>query len=780
MKRLVFGLCFVFCSMGMFAQTLTQTAKGTVKDKHTQEPLIGATIEWIGSNPLKGTITDVDGKFVLEDIFVGRQSFKISMLGYKPYVVREHMISSGKEVVFDIVLEPSDIALNEVVVTNKTEKNRAINAMATLSSRQFTVEETQKYAGGMDDPARLVSAFAGVASPAVNNNGISVRGNSPAGLLWRIEGVDVPSPNHFADLIIAGSGLLTVLSSQMLGNSDFFTGAFPAEYGNATSGVFDIYLRTGNNSKREYTLGAGLLGLDFATEGPFKKGKQSSYLFNYRYSTMGLVSAVLPKNGEHITYQDVSFKVNIPSQRLGNFSIWGIGAYDGLKIKALDKAKWKEAGDRENATTYLSLFATSINHKLPVMSQSCLHSSLSFSGYGLSHTVGLLNNQMIEIPKSKASKYDYKWTFQSALKTYFSDKHINSTGCYVNSLFYNFSLANRHSEDTYLQDIVNEKGASVLFQFYTQSKFQLGAKFSLNMGLHSQYFRLNKRYTIEPRVALRYQLNDQSQVSLAYGLHSKIEPLAIYFITNHLGRQPNKDLDIMKSHHFVLSLSSMLTNNMNLTIEPYFQYLTDVPVAPDSYISTLNNKDHLFFNQTLLSKGTGRNIGVDFTLERYLQHGLYYMLTASLFDSKYTPIDGIERNTRFNKNYVINALVGKEWQIGKRKNKFISANMRFNYLGGNRADLIDETQSIVQQEAIYGETNGSIAFEKRHKDTPILSFTLSYRSNRPKHSSVWTLQVLNASNTKEFHTHIFNQNTQQIEEKYGQNMIPNLSYKIEF
>ncbi|PIE48189.1 MAG: TonB-dependent receptor [Gammaproteobacteria bacterium] len=387
---------------------------------------------------------------------------------------------------------------------------------------------------------------------------------------------------------------------------------------------------------------------------------------------------------------------------------------------------------------------------------------------------------MVETPKSKASKHDYKLTFQSALETYFSEKHINSTGFYINSLFYNINLADRNAKETYLHDIVNEKGSSMLFQFYTQSKFQLSSAFSLNMGLHSQYFRLNRKYTIEPRVAVKYKLNAQSNISLAYGLHSKIEPLAIYFITDNLGNQPNKNLDIMKSHHFVLSFSSMLTENLNLTIEPYFQYLTDISVAPDSYISTLNNEDNLFFKQELLSKGTGRNIGVDFTLERYLKNGLYYMLTASLFDSKYTPIDGIERNTRFNKNYVINMLIGKEWQVGKSKNNFISANLRFNYLGGNRADLIDETQSLLQHEAIYGETNGNIAFEKKHEDLPILSFTLSYRINRSKSSYILSLQILNATNTKEFQTHIFNQKTQTIEPKYGQNMIPNLSLKIEF
>ncbi|PID29783.1 MAG: prevent-host-death protein [Candidatus Cloacimonadota bacterium] len=775
-----FLVSLFFISFTAYSQTLTQTVKGFVKDKVTQEPLVGANIELLDSDPPRGDASDNKGYFLLRNIPVGRQSFKISMLGYKSYFVKELMITSGKEVVFDILLEQSDIDLKEVVFVHKIPKNRAINSMATVSSRKFTVEETQKYAGGMDDPARLVTSFGGVASTSVNNNGISVRGNSPSGLLWRIEGVDVPSPNHFADLIISGSGLLTVLSSQMLGNSDFFTGAFPAEYGNATSGVFDINLRSGNNSKREYTLAAGLLGLDFAIEGPFMEESSSSYLLNYRYSTLGLVSSLFPQNNEYITYQDLAFKINIPTQSLGEFSIWGIGAYDQIKIKALGREEWEDIGDRENSSTYLNLFATAINHNKLIISKSFLSSSLSLSGYGLSHRVGLLNNEMVEIPKSKASKYNYKLTFQTNLKTYFSEKHINSTGFCINNLFYNLNLSNRDSGYSYLQNIVNDEGVSLLFQFYTQSKFKFSSNLSLNMGFHSQYFRLNKKYTIEPRLSVKYELDNQNSFSLAYGLHSKIEPLSIYFIKDSLGNYPNKSLDIMKSNHFVLSFSTMIIEDMNLTIEPYFQYLTDLPVASESYISTINNNDNLFFNKMLLSKGTGRNIGVDFTLEHYLKRGFYYMLTASFFDSKYKAADGIERNTRFNKNYVINAIVGKEWELGKSRNSFLSANLRFNYLGGNRADVINESESFLQQKIVYGETNGNIAFEKKHKDCPILSFTLSYRKNHSKYSSVLSLQLLNATSTKEFQTYIFNQKKQRVEEKYGENMIPNISCKIEF
>lgn len=781
MKKLLFSASLLFCSMIMFSQTLTQTVKGTVNDEYSQEILIGATVELLNSNPPRGTAVDVDGNFILENVPIGRQSFRISILGYEPYFVQELMVTSAKEIVLNILLKPSEVLLDEVVISGKPNISEVYNKMATLSSRQFTVEETQKYAGGMDDPARLVSSFAGVASPSVNNNGISVRGNSPSGLLWRIDGVEVSSPNHFADILLAGSGMFTVLSSQVLGNSDFFTGAFPAEYGNATSGVFDINLRTGNNSKREYTFQAGVLGIDFATEGPFTIGGNSSYLVNYRYSTLGLISNIFPTD-EHTKYQDLSFKLNFPTKKAGTFSLWGVGGYDNMKWVPLEKDKWQEISDRESGLITVNMFATGLNHKIQLTSKSFLSSALSFSGSGLDTELKLADDNLVESLSSKAYKNNYKWTLQSSVKTYFSDKHTNVTGFYLNRLDYDFNVLNRTEGTTELTEIANETGASELLQFYTQSKFELSSAFDLSVGVHSQYFMLNKEYTIEPRAALKYKINDKNNLSFAYGLHSRIESLSIYFIKNAAGEETNKNLDLMKSQHFVLSYSTMLTDNISLTIEPYFQFLTNVPVAYDSsYISTLNIQNNMLFNYELVGKGTGKNIGVDFTLERYLKNGLYYMLTASVFDSKYTPLDGIERNTRFNKNYMMNALFGKEWQIGKNKNSFINANIRLNYLGGNRLEAVDEDKTLLYKEIVYGETNGSpLSFANKEKDLPIVSFTVSFRRNRPKFSSVWSLQVLNATSTKDFSTYIFNNTNQTIEKKYNENMVPNLSYKIEF
>ncbi len=779
MKKFIITLqCIVCFSALSYAQTLTQGITGKVFDKMTLQPIIGASIIVLDSKPLNGTITNLDGEFTLEKVPIGRQSIKISMLGYESVVKNNLLISSGKEVVLEIGLLEKVTEMNEVIVI-ANKKDKPINTMATVSSRQFTVEETQQYAGGLNDPARLVSSFAGVATPSITSNGISVRGNSPSGLLWRIEGVEVPSPNHFANLTIAGAGLLTVLSSQMMGNSDFYTGTFPAEFGNASSGVFDINLRNGNSSRREYTIQAGIIGVDFATEGPFKKGKRASYLFNYRYSTMALISPILPSDAGVLKYQDMSFKINIPTKKSGTFSLWNIAAYDGINLEALEKQEWESVSDKENSQTSLYMFASGLNHTIPIRSKAFLKTAISITGNGLNHKAQRLDDNLLAHPQSKIFNKDYKVTLQSSLNTYFGNRHTNRTGFYINHLGYNLDIKQTISTNTLPVSIVNGKGETDLLQFYSQSKLVLNQKMTLNAGLHFLYFNLNKDISLEPRFALKYQLNDNNSLALAYGLHSRIEALPVYFIQKQ-GGFPNKELKLMKSNHFVLSYNSMLSEHLKLSIEPYYQYLTNVPVSPTSYISTLNIDNGLFFNDVLISTGTGRNIGVDFTLERYLGKGLYYMLSASLFDSKYTANDGIERNTRFNKNYVLNALIGKEWQIGKNKNNFFRANMRLNYLGGNRIEALDNESSIIQHKVIYGETNGHLSFTDKNPDTPIVSFTLSYRKNLHKYSSVWSLQVLNASVTKEFSYDYYNLKTNEVNSNFDGIIVPNLSYKIEF
>jgi len=776
-KVIIFIIAIIITTGTLNAQTIKQNIRGEVIDAQTRKPLPFASVIVLDSDPVMGTTSNNDGEFVLKDVPVGRHSIRVSMVGYETYVANELLVSAGHNPKINARLEPKAQELEEVVVS--VRKDEALNTMTTLSSRQFTVEETQRYAGGLNDPARLASSFAGVATPSVGSNGISVRGNSPNGLLWQIEGVEVPNPNHFADLTVTGGGLLTAISNQMMGNSDFLTGAFPAQYGNATSGVFDIKLRQGSSEERRYTLKAGVIGVDFATEGPFVKGKEASYLVNYRNSTMALLAPVLPDNTGILKYQDLSFKTHFPIQKAGSFSLWGIGALDGQEMEAADSTDWEMDADRDNSETGLYMFATGLNHSISLGTKTYLQSKLAATGNGLSHREKRVGYDNASLPQSDVNNSSWRFIGQTSLNHSFSKKHSNRTGLKYSLMGYEVDILQSQNEGEQPSTLASEQGHSGLMQFYSQSKIQLGKKFTLNAGIHAQWFLLNDDVSIEPRAGLKYRINASQSIALAYGKHSRIENLPVYFVKQN-GAYPNKSLDLMQSSHYVFSYNLKMNDHLRLTVEPYYQKLQDVPVAPGSYVSTLNFEEELFFKDALVNGGSGHNVGLDVTLERFLYDGFYYLITASVFDSKYTAGDGIERNTRFNRNYVINALAGKEWQVGKDDNNLLSANIRLNYMGGNRREAINKAASLAAKEIIYEETPGRRAFDKQFDDQPIVSFTMSYRINKATHASVWSLQVLNALSVEEYERDFYNLQTGQIDTRYSGIMVPELSYKIEF
>jgi hypothetical protein len=757
---------------------LHQTIKGTIFDIESDNPLIGANIILQGTEPVKGTISDENGNFKIENVQIGRYNLSISYTGYASYNAREVLVGSGKEVVLNVGLKESVTQLAEVKIKSVSNKERPINSMATLSARQFSVEEANRYAGGIDDPSRLVSSYAGVTSSSLMSDGIVIRGNAPKGLLWRMEGVDIPCPIHFTEYAGAGSGLITGLSSQTMANSDFYTGAFPAEYGNALSGVFDINLRTGNTEKREYTFQAGIVGIDFAAEGPFVKDKNSSYLFNYRYSTSGLVTKLMPKdlNLEVTDFQDLSFKTNFVTKSSGTFTIWGIGLYSHLYKPEANLVQMSNTMHRDFK---FSMGAFGITHKKIINAKMFLQTTFAPSGRSISWTEGYTNENYTYVGDRETIDKNWKYTIKSFINYKFNARHTNRTGFSLEKLSYSIDNKNRQvlggSIGNVMPTVNLGDGRSYLYQFFSQSKLSLTDNLIVNAGLHSQYFALNKKYTLEPRLGIRWNFLQRQSISFAYGLHSQLENLNIYTAVNLQNQNINKYLDFNKAHHFVIGYDLKISENVVFKVEPYYQRLFNIPVTLHSSYSTINLLDNYNINDTLVNKGTGRNIGVDFTLERFLNKGYYYLITASIFDSKYKGGDGIERNTRYNKNYVFNLVAGKEWFTGDIKNKVIGANVRFTFMGGNWIDALNMNETMLQQQIVFDRTK---AFSKKLPDAPILSLSMNYRKNKPNYSSIWTIQIINALGYREFSEYTFNNN--KVEEIKDLMIIPMLSYKIEF
>lgn len=756
----------------------TQMVKGVVVDKNSRNPIPYATVALLNAVPVIGVTTDTLGYFFLPNVPVGRHDIEIRCIGYEPAILKEVLVGSSKEVVLDIHLQENLLELKEVTVKPTLNKTEPLNSMAIAGGRMLSVEEASRYAGGMDDPARLVSSFAGVTAN-VGNNGIVVRGNAPKFLQWRMEDVEIPNPNHFADVTSFGGGGLTALSSQVLGNSDFFTGAFPAEYNNALSGVFDMYLRNGNNTRYEHTALISFLGIEAASEGPFKKGYNGSYLFNYRYSTLSLLSPLQPEDADGTDYQDLSFKLFFPTRKAGNFSVWGIGLIDHSgTVAEKDKNKWQYEQDMENQDVKQYSGALGLNHKINIKKTAFLKTTMALTVSGLNMHTEQMNEQVLLVPKNVIKTTNWNFVLSSVLQRRYSEHHTNRTGIRITGLKYDLFMQDAQKRENELQTLINKTGFSSLFTAYSTSTFRFTNQWSMNAGINAQYFTLNGNYTIEPRVSLKYQFMPNHSFSLAYGMHSRLEMLNYYFMEKE-GEKVNKDLDFTKAHHFSLGYDLNIGENKHLKIEPYMQFLYNIPIISDSTYSFVNlqGNDDWFLSEQLINAGKGINYGIDITFEKYMSHGYYYMLTASIFNSLYKTTKNKWYNTRYNRNFVLNFLAGKEWMLGKNHQNILGINSRVTFQGGDRYSPVNESASLKQQDAIYDESN---PYSKQLSPVLLGHLTVSYKINKKKVSHEFAAKILNITGYKDYYGHRYNYVTHQVDEEREANIIPNISYKIEF
>lgn len=755
-----------------------QTIRGIITDAASGEIIPFASVA-LADTPEKGDMSDNDGNFQIKNVPVGRHTVKVSYIGYEPAVIKEVMVSSSKEVYLEIALKESVQTLDEIVVRPHVNKEQPLNKMVATGARMFSVEEASRYAGGIDDPARLATAFAGVSSDGTSN-GISIHGNAPHLLSWRMEGVEIPNPNHFADISILGGGILSSLSAHVLGNSDFLTGAFPAEYSNAVSGVFDVKLRNGNNQNYEHTAQIGTLGFDFASEGPISRKNGSSYIINYRYSATGFADKIglMDMDGQKIDYQDLNMKFNFPTRKAGTFSVWGTGLIDNLVTENSDSTEWDSKLDENYSASKQYMAAGGIGHSYLFRGGGQLKTTLAGTYFKEHAYVDFYDKNMNhDIPYLDMNRNFSNLIVDVSHNRKFSSRFTNKTGLNYTRMLYNMDMTLSEYVGAELQPVYDGDGSTGLLTAYTSNALNINNYVTLNFGINGQWLNLNDSWTIEPRAGIRWQPTTRSTFAAAYGMHSRMEKIDVYFVKVN-NQFVNKDLDFTKAHHFMLSYALKISDNVNLKIEPFYQYLYDIPVETDGSYSVLNRTD-FYIDKALVNKGKGRNYGVDITLERYLNKGWYYMFTGSFFNSRYSGGDGIWHNTRYNRKFILNTLGGKEWMIGNKKQNVLGVNLKLTLQGGDRYSPVDVDATIAHpdNEVRYDESR---AYSKQDDPMFIANYTISYKMNKKKVSHEFAIKHINATNTKGLQGHFYNYRKEEIEAIRYTLTLPNISYKFEF
>jgi hypothetical protein len=802
-------------SINLLAQPATQTIRGKVVDAESKFPLIGVNIVLsTDEGETKGAVTDIDGMYELEEVPVGRQTLEFSYIGYEKVLLNNIVVSSGREVILNVSMTESVMELQTVEVVG-VRSGETRNEMAPVSGRQFNVEETDRYAGSRGDVGRMAANFAGVQGADDSRNDIVIRGNSPLGLLWRFEGVNIPNPNHFSIPGTTG-GPVAILNNKYLENSDFFTGAFPAEYGNGIAGVFDVRMRNGNNRRHEFSVQFGVIGTELTAEGPLSKEKQSSYLATYRYSTLRLFDLIGVRVGTNAApaYQDGAFRFNFPTAKGGNLAFWGIGGYSKIEVINSDlegPGELKDNPDLYSESDRDQTFGSQMGVAGVTFTQPLNPSAFIKATVSASHQATFSEQQKIFrhvegdrfvvdslppflnffIGDSKLSAY---LAFNKKLNKKTAFKAGLNTDYWIFNYVDSFKLIRINPGpdgaplvgDWRLRWDTRGEGA-VMFQPYVQFRRQLGKRLSAMAGVTGLYFGLNDNSfsPVEPRLGLVYSPADNQRINLGYGLHSQILPPYVYFYgletKNGDPQEHNLDLSLLKSHHGVLGYDWFIAKAMRFRLETYYQHLYNVPVEKNPSAFSLVNAGSGFdrlFPDTLVNEGIARNYGLEATVERNFSKGYYLLLAGSVFNSRYRGSDNIWRNTTFNGRVSLNGVFAREFTFSK--GSALNLGAKVNYTGGRWRGEVDKAASDAAQDVVYiNETVNTIQLKPYFR----ADLKLAYRWNRPKTLHEFSIDLVNITNRKNLLLQTYVPDFPEgdyIQETYQLGFLPIFFYKLEF
>ncbi len=785
---LILALIFPVFSGILFAQT--QTVKGTVTDKDSEYPLIEAEIVIHHHNgKTYGAVTDFDGKYRITGVPIGKIDISVHYLGYDDQRLNNIDLVAGKELVINFSLTEQLNQLDQVVIRTRSRKHVEYSVSSTYA---MDAEQINRYAGSLNDVSRMAMNYAGVGTNNDTRNDIIVRGNNPSSLLWEMEGTPIPNPNHYSAVGSSG-GPVNMVNTNLLGKADFLTGAFPANFGNTSSAVFNLGFRTPNSDKYEFLGQIGFAGAELGVEGPISASRGMSWVANYRYSTLELfdkmginlgVGTAVPE------YQDASFVVHLPSQKSpSKLRIWGIGGISNIRfVSHTDDNDDNLYLDFENTDmrNHNESYITGMDYTYFFNKKTRLFTGLSLSRlYQFIHIDTLDTDTGIYHTFYKHTINNDYLTGKVELKSKVNKKNTLSIGSEYTGIHTDMDMYLNKINITYNNDLDKKTG---LLGTYAMWKHRFSDQISINSGMRLQYFLLNDQISPEPRLGFNYKYQPHSKVFIAYGLHSNIHSLMAYY-----SKQPvapgstqwdyhNLDLKMMRSHHIVAGMETRLFDRWNFKAEAYYQYLFDVPVyhEGDTTYSIINSGytdaggAQLFFRR-LYNDGAGKNYGLDLTLEYPINNGYYLLFTGSLYSSMFRPYDGKWRHTAWDGGYMSKLLTGKEFVFSPHSSLFVDVNI--NYAGGRRYTPIDPVASALMDEAVYDNQH---AFENRFPFYFRTDLKIGYKHSGKTITQEWQLDLRNITNRRNVFSQRYNNHTDQVENTYQTGFFPVMQYKILF
>ncbi len=500
-------------------------------------------------------------------------------------------------------------------------------------------------------------------------------------------------------------------------------------------------------------------------------------------------------------YQDLTFKVNIPTERFGRFELFGVGGRSRIAMlederdkelstvmAGIDLYNRSETGILGMKHTYY--FENSVITK-PFREAGSMKHTYYFENSGrwtnsLSTTTSQMSTEIDSLYRKGVKETWRTYNFESghfhhAFNTEYVQKLGNRNTLQVGGRMaveqFNY-LDSVYVKDRYIQQF-NSKGSYNLLQAFATWQHKFSNNVTLNTGTHFFYFPLNKQWSIEPRTGLQWRLNERQGVSAAFGMHSQTQIPLIYFYKDEDGMQPFRNMGFNKSLHSVLGYDWMIARDFRLKLEGYYQHIYNIPISlkETPQFSMINMGDDFYIEARgdMANKGLGRNYGVELTLEKFLSRGYYFLMTTSLYDSKYRDSNGTWRNTRFNGKYIFNALGGYEWTFNKKSSLLFD--LKGTLAGGKWYTPIDEPATI---EASRMRFVWEEAYTKQVPDYFKLNARITYRLNGKRISQEWAADLQNLTNHRNIYSQDWNMTESKIETVYQQGFMPMMTYRILF
>jgi TonB dependent receptor/Carboxypeptidase regulatory-like domain/TonB-dependent Receptor Plug Domain len=684
MKRWLIAVAISISSLAAMAQSGGKIA-GTVVDKTTQQPVSNATVELSST---KKTITDSLGKFALSNVAAGTYNVTITAIGYTTYVAYNNVLNTGNTNELNIELQPSISNLESVTVKSNTTRKtaKAATLETPLSVQRLTTEEIRANPGGNFDISKVIQSLPGVGGGVAGGgfrNDIIIRGGAPNENVFYLDGIELPTINHFATQG-AGGGPQGILNVSFIEDVKLSTSAFDAKFDNTLSSVFEFKQKRGNANKVQGNVRLSATELAGTLEGPLSKGKKpTTFLASVRRSYLQLLfSAIdLPIRPN---YWDFQFKTTTQLSTNTTLTLLGVGAIDRFSFAAPKEAtpeKLFVLNSNPSVQQNSYTVGASIKHLLKkgfwnlALSRNVLDNNLTRYSDNLNPTPA---NQTLDVKSIEAEnklRFDVNTTVNGFKITYGAAVQYAQ---FSNNTFARISFS---------PSITNNFSTAINFTrlgaFVQVGKRFFNNRLGVSAGLRSDANTfttdgMNALQTLSPRVSFNYVLADKWNLNASVGRYARLAPYSVLGYKNNAGSFVNKNADYTMSNHYVAGIEHLPTSTTRFTIEGFYKQYSNVPISVRNGISLANlgSDFNVLGNEAVTTNGKGRTYGFEFFAQQKLTKRFFGIFSYTFYTSEYTNAAGNYIPSAWDNRHLISFTWGykfpKNWELG----------LKFRFQGG--------------------------------------------------------------------------------------------------